>query len=74
MIQTSIEHFLAPNLALLLDKMDGSEMEELGPTIYKRLHDMSWEVRDSVLELLHSIVEISKESKNSVNKVFFTIL
>lgn len=38
-------------------------MEELGPTIYKRLHDNSWEVRDSVLELLYSIVEISNESK-----------
>lgn len=63
LIQTSIEHFLAPNLALLMDKMEGSGMENLGPTIYKRLHDVSWEVRDSVLELLHSIVEISRESK-----------
>lgn len=43
--------------------MDGSGMEDLGPMIYKRLHDMSWEVRDSVLELLNSIVEISNESK-----------
>jgi len=58
----SIEHFLAPNLALLVDKMDGYGMEELGPTIYKRLHDNSWEVRDSVLELLHSMVDISEES------------
>lgn len=63
MIQTSIEHFLAPNLALLMDKLEGSGMETLGPTIYKRLHDMSWEVRDSVLELLHAIVVISDESK-----------
>jgi hypothetical protein len=44
-------------------KMEGSGMEDLGPTIYKRLHDNAWEVRDSVLELLHSIVEISRESK-----------
>lgn len=63
LIQTSIEHFLAPNLALLMDKIEGSGMEFLGQTIYKRLHDNSWEVRDSVLELLHSIVEISNESK-----------
>ncbi|CRK88217.1 CLUMA_CG001998, isoform A [Clunio marinus] len=61
LIQTSIEHFLAPNLALLMDKMEGSGMEDLGPTIYKRLHDNSWEVRDSTLELVHSIVEISDE-------------
>ncbi|XP_070507024.1 uncharacterized protein [Chironomus tepperi] len=61
LIQTSIEHFLAPNLALLMDKLEGSGMENLGPTIYKRLHDISWEVRDSVLELLHAIVVISDE-------------
>lgn len=36
-------------------------MEALGPTIYKHLHSISWEVRDSVLELLHSMVEISQE-------------
>jgi hypothetical protein len=63
LIQTSIEHFLAPNLALLMDKVEGSGMENLGPTIFKKLHDMSWEVRDSVLELIHSIVEISNESE-----------
>lgn len=67
LIQTSIEHFLTPNLALLMDKMEGSGMEDLGPTIYKRLHDNSWEVRDSVLELLNSIVEISKESKTWIS-------
>jgi hypothetical protein len=46
-----------------MDKIEGSGMEALGQTIYKRLHDNTWEVRDSVLELLNSIVEISKESK-----------
>jgi hypothetical protein len=63
LIQTSIEHFLAPNMALLMDIQEGSEMDNLGPAIFKRLHDMSWEVRDSALELLHSIVEISKDSE-----------
>lgn len=46
-----------------MDKLEGSGMENLGPTIFKRLHDMSWEVRDSVLELLHAIVVISDESE-----------
>lgn len=46
-----------------MDKIEGSGLEDLGPMIYKRLHDMSWEVRDSVLELLHSVVEISRESE-----------
>lgn len=46
-----------------MDKVEGSGMENLGPTIFKHLHNLTWEVRDSVLELLHSIVEISNESK-----------
>lgn len=70
LIQTSIEHFLAPNLALLMDKLEGSGMENLGPIIYKRLHDLSWEVRDSVLELLHAIVVISHESKQYCRFIF----
>ncbi|CAO1423827.1 unnamed protein product [Diamesa serratosioi] len=61
LIQICIEHFLAPNLALLMDTLVGSGIESLGPTIYKRLHDNSWEVRDSTLELLNSIVDISKK-------------
>ncbi len=61
--QISIEHYLAPNLALLLNTLDGSGMEELGPMIVKRMHDNCWEVRDSTIELLISIVEMSELSK-----------
>lgn len=46
-----------------MDTLVGSGIESLGPTIYKRLHDNSWEVRDSTLELLNSIVDISRKSK-----------
>ncbi|XP_058129403.1 uncharacterized protein LOC131286045 [Anopheles ziemanni] len=58
--QISIEHFLAPNLALLMDNISGSGLEHVGHIIYKRLHDLSWEARDSALELLASIVSISE--------------
>ncbi|XP_052902544.1 uncharacterized protein LOC128310048 [Anopheles moucheti] len=58
--QTSIEHFLAPNLALLMDNISGSGLEHVGHIIYKRLHDLSWEARDTALELLASIVTISE--------------
>ncbi|XP_055324880.1 uncharacterized protein LOC129579171 [Sitodiplosis mosellana] len=57
--QLSVEHFMAPNLALLVDTLSGSDMQKLGPMIVKRLHDSNWEVRDSVLELLTSIANIS---------------
>ncbi|ETN64223.1 hypothetical protein AND_004039 [Anopheles darlingi] len=58
--QISIEHFLAPNLALLMDNIAGTGLEYVGRIIYKRLHDLSWEARDSALELLASVVIISE--------------
>lgn len=62
--QLCVEHFLAPNLALLFDNLHDSTLEHLGPTIKKRLHDTNWEVRDSSLELLTSITKISVCSKS----------
>lgn len=64
--QLSVEHFMAPNLALLVDTLSGSDMQKLGPTIMKRLHDVNWEVRDTVLELLASMANISLASESCV--------
>lgn len=63
MLQLSIEYFLAPNLALLMDTLDGSDIQNLGPVLLKRLHDTNWEVRDSTLEVLATTASISKCSK-----------
>lgn len=63
MLQLSIDHFLAPNLALLMDTLAGSDMQNLGPVILKRLHDTNWEVRDSTLEVLATTASISKLSQ-----------
>lgn len=61
--QVSVEHFLAPNMALLMDNLQGSGLQEIGPIIIRRLHDIEWEVRDSAIELISSIAEISHTSK-----------
>lgn len=58
LIQISIEHFLSPNMALLME--DESGLEHLGPNIYNRLSDDAWEVRDSTIQLVISIICISK--------------
>lgn len=50
-------------MALLVDKLDDFTFVPLGPIIVKRLHDLNWEVRDSALELLTSIADISYCSK-----------
>lgn len=65
--QLSIEHFLSPNLALLVENFNGSGMQNLAPMIVKRLHDNAWEVRDSTLELVTSIAYISQLSKLRFN-------
>ncbi|KAG5325356.1 BRAT1 protein, partial [Pseudoatta argentina] len=55
----AIHNFMPPNLALLVDS--DSNMNEIGPTLFKRLHDPNWEVRDSVLEVLNTIATISED-------------
>lgn len=46
-----------------MDTLTGSDIENLGPVILKRLHDNNWEVRDSTLELLAATASISKLSE-----------
>lgn len=60
LVKLSIEHFLSPNMALLVDNLKGSALLVMGPVIMKRSHDTAWEVRDSVLELVISITDISR--------------
>lgn len=61
--QLNIEHFMSPHLALLDENLSGSTLDQIGPTMMKRLHDANWEVRDSALELLTSVASISVCSK-----------
>lgn len=63
LVRLTIEHFLSPNMVLLMDNLEGSTLERLGPTIIRRLQDNENEVRDTAVELVTSIVEISKSSK-----------
>lgn len=63
--QISVEHFLSPNMALLVDNLKGSGLQNLGPIIIKNVHNTEWEVRDSTLELVTSVVSISRLSTTS---------
>lgn len=60
---------MPPNLALLVDC--DSSMNGIGSMLFKRLHDTNWEVRDSVLEVLSVIAEISEDSKFIIIIHFF---
>lgn len=60
-------------MALLVDKLDDFTFVPLGPIIVKRLHDLNWEVRDSALELLTSIADISYCSKYIKVKYIYNV-
>ncbi|KAB0793886.1 hypothetical protein PPYR_13506 [Photinus pyralis] len=57
LVNLAISRFMPPNLALLVDGT--TEMERLGRMVTSKLHDLEWEVRDSALEVLHTIASIS---------------
>ncbi|XP_034830716.1 uncharacterized protein [Maniola hyperantus] len=58
-ITITVKKFLPPNLSLLMESKPGSTMHELGKLIFMKMHDLNWEVRDSALELLYVVTDIS---------------
>lgn len=60
LVHLSIEHFLSPNMVLLQDDLEGTSLQELGPTIIMRLKDNDADVRDATLELVSMVVQLSK--------------
>ncbi|GLH12644.1 Uncharacterized protein GBIM_17360 [Gryllus bimaculatus] len=60
LMQEVIQNFMPPNLALLVNTLEGSTINQLGPLLFKRMHDVSWEVRDSALEVLRIVTTIAE--------------
>ena len=60
---------MPPNLALLVDFDEHTK--QIGPTLFKRIHDPHWEVQDSVLEILNKIACLSENSKHIFFSFFF---
>lgn len=69
LMHLTIANFMPPNLALLVNEVSDSSIQTVTPMLYKRLHDMQWEVRDSALEILQTIAEISHISKYYLLKI-----
>ncbi|XP_071444768.1 BRCA1-associated ATM activator 1 [Hetaerina americana] len=59
LMKRCIEDFIPPNLALLTNSLQNSSLSQLGPLLEKRIHDLNWEVKDSVYEVLECISSIS---------------
>ncbi|XP_015121081.1 uncharacterized protein LOC107043881 [Diachasma alloeum] len=66
----AIQNFMPPNLALLVESDSG--MRGIGLTLFKRLHDPNWEVRDSVLEVLITIAAISEDKYPAFQELLLT--
>lgn len=60
LVKQTIENFIPPNLALLVNTLEGSSIEILGSLLLQKLHDTNWEVRDSCLEVLQVIASLSE--------------
>lgn len=72
LIQLSIKHRIGTaNLALLVDSLEGSGLENLGPTIIQRLSNDDIEVRDAAIELTIEIVRTSKAKFPAFQKLLF---
>nr|XP_014273987.2 uncharacterized protein LOC106679378 isoform X2 [Halyomorpha halys] len=52
--------YLPMSLALVMDTINGYSIHRLGSQIYKLLHSVHWEVRDSALELLQTICTLAE--------------
>lgn len=64
---------MQPDLALVTNRVEGSPMELVGPMLLKTLVDSRWEIRDSSLEFLRVLLNISESSmydKNLFNETF----
>jgi len=64
LMQVAIQNFMPPNLALLTNTLKGSTIDQLGPILHKRLHDVNWDVRDSALEVLQVVTVIAEISEH----------
>ena len=62
-MQIAIQNFMPPNLALLMNTLKGSSIDQLGPILRKRLHDVNWDVRDTALEVLQVVTNIAEISE-----------
>ncbi|PSN40477.1 hypothetical protein C0J52_11616 [Blattella germanica] len=60
LMQVAIQNFMPPNLALLMNTLRDSSIEELGPILRNRMRDAHWEVRDSALEVLQVVTTIAE--------------
>jgi hypothetical protein len=63
LMKVAIQNFMPPNLALLMNTLQGSTIDQVGPILQKRLHDVNWDVRDSALEVLQVVTGIAEISK-----------
>lgn len=73
LVNVSIVKYMSPNLALLVDRTTDSTMAVLGPLLHTKLHDMTWEVRDSALEVVCTMAHLSSTSKWRFSFFFFIL-
>ncbi|KAL0279262.1 UNVERIFIED_CONTAM: hypothetical protein PYX00_000864 [Menopon gallinae] len=69
LIKLAISNFMAPNLVLLINDVKGTSFDYLLKNLYNKLHDQNWEVRDSCVEVIGIIAELSDSKYPAFQKM-----
>lgn len=62
LLKLSIEKYMSPNLALLVDRTNDSSLSQLGPLLHLKLKENHWQIRDGSLQVLLTISELAYRS------------
>lgn len=63
LVKLAILKLLTPDISDFADKTKNSDFKMLLPALHKHMHNPSWEIRDSCIEVITTIVELIEQSK-----------
>ncbi|XP_063917681.1 uncharacterized protein LOC135133272 isoform X2 [Zophobas morio] len=69
LINIAIAHYLAPNMALLVEDAPDPTVNLLGPLLFSKLLDKNPKVNVATLEVIYTVTTISKKKFPSLQKV-----
>nr|XP_023023764.1 uncharacterized protein LOC111511923 [Leptinotarsa decemlineata] len=64
----ALSRYMSPHLALLIDKIDCTTIIPLASLLYVKLHDGEWEIRDSSIELICTLIKTASTEFSSLRK------
>lgn len=69
LVRVALMKYMSPTLALLIDQFTNSPLEKIGSILQNKLYDPEWIVRDSTIEAIAVVAEVSNEKFPSLRKI-----